>query len=282
MLGAVYGDIIGSYYEVHCTKDPHFPMLPAGSGFTDDTVLLAAVCDAILYDYDEDDPPSGGFFADKRRAQVYAYRFRQYYSRYPDAGFGNLFRQFAENYGLHTVHSYGNGAAMRVIPIAYAYKTPEEVRRQARLSCRYTHRHKDAIRGAEAVASAAYLALHRYTKEDIRRYVEKNFGYRLSGTLADLRADYKFDSRASYSVPPAILAFLEASDYESAVRGAVSLGGDADTMACIAGGLAEAYGYAVPKPLADRCNRLLDFGLRQIFSTFTEKFPRNQDRTIKE
>ena len=270
MLGAVYGDIIGSYYESHCTKQRDFNLFPAEASFTDDTVLTAAVCSAILY--------SGrralGFLDKRLRAKEYAYRYKQYFTRYPYAGFGSMFQKWAVEEPLKKQKSFANGGAMRVIPIAYAYDSFDEVMLQAKLSCVYTHNHREAIAAAQAVAAACYMALHKKTKEQIRTYISSAFHYNLDSRIRDIRPAYVFDSRASYSVPPSILAFLESEDYESAVRNAVSLGGDADTMACIAGGIAEAYYKEIPAYISAKCQRLLESGLRNTFREFSNKFCR--------
>ena len=268
MFGAVYGDIIGSYYEMHATKQLDFPLFVPQSTFTDDTVMTAAVCETLL----SGGRPAAGFLECRRRAREYACRYRQYYARYPCAGFGEMFRSWAEKPELTRQRSYGNGAAMRVIPIAYACSTLEEVLRETRLSCLYTHCHPEAIAGAQAVATAAFLALQGTPKETIRRELEKRFGYTLHRPLAEIRKDFAFDSRTARTVPPAIRAFLEAADYEEAVRLAVSLGGDADTMACIAGGIAEAYFHTIPEPIRTRGERLLDSGLKTTLRTFRKRF----------
>ena len=268
MLGAVYGDIIGSYYELHPVKRLDFPLFVPESTFTDDTVMTAAVCETLL----ASSRPAGGLLDRRRRAREYACRFRQYYARYPAAGFGEMFRAWAEGPELTRQRSYGNGAAMRVIPIAYAYSAPEEVLRQVRLSCLYTHRHPEAVAGAQAVALAAFLARQGTSKDEIRHTLEKRFGYDLSRPLQEIRAGFAFDSRTARSVPPAIRAFLEAADYEEAVRLAVSLGGDADTMACIAGGIAEAYYKQIPDAIRARCDRLLDSGLKATLRAFRQRF----------
>ncbi len=251
MFGAVYGDIIGSYYENRCTKEHDFP-LQGDSYFTDDSVLIAAVCRAILFDRGEISR-----MGVRRRSEVYAAQYRQFYSYYPHAGFGQMFAAWAKNPSARRGHSYANGAAMRVIPIAYAYDTPEQVCLQVRASCLPTHSHPEAIKAATAVAMAVFLARHGEGKEGIRVHIHKHF-YRLDTPLSVFRETHVFDSRASYSVPPAIVAFLESHDYESAVRGAVSLGGDADTQACIAGGIAEAYYRDIPEHIRKFCDPKLD------------------------
>lgn len=266
MLGAVYGDIIGSCYEVRCTKDYHFPFLP-DSRFTDDTVMTAAVCDAIFYN---DQQISA--FSLKRRAVEYAVRYRQYYARYPDAGFGEMFASWASRDALAVQKSYGNGAAMRAVPIGYAYQTLEQTLLQAKASCMYTHRRQEAIYGAMAVSGAVWLARHKKTKQEIREWMERRFSYNLSTALDEIRIGYCFDSRTSYSVPPAIMAFLQSADYEDAVRKAVSLGGDADTMACIAGGIAEAYYGGIPDHIRRFCNARLNSSLRDVFCSFYARY----------
>lgn len=266
MLGAVYGDIIGSCYEVHCTKDYHFPF-PPDSRFTDDTVMTAAVCDAILYN-----DQWTTVFSLKRRALEYAKRYRQYYARYPNAGFGEMFAAWASKPSLSVQKSYGNGAAMRVVPIGYAYQTLEQTLLQARASCICTHNHREAVHGAMAVSGAVWLARHKKSKQEIQTWIERRFRCDLGADLEELRCSYRFDSRTSYSVPPAIMAFLQSTDYEDAVRKAVSMGGDADTMACIAGGIAEAYYGVIPDHICRFCNARLDSSLRQIFGAFCSKY----------
>ncbi len=268
MLGAIYGDIIGSYYESHCTKHYDFDLFPTGASFTDDTVLTAAVCDAVLYS----DRKVEGFFDKKLRAKEYAYRYKQYFIRYPNAGFGNMFCEWASSDHLKKQNSFANGGAMRVIPIAYAYSSLDEVNLQTKLSCLYTHNHHKAIIAAQAVSTAAYMALHGKDKEQIRTYISKKYRYNLNRSIQEIKTFYVFDSKASYSVPPAIIAFLESTDYESAVRNAVSLGGDSDTMACIAGGIAEAYYKEIPDYISAKCERILDSGLRTVFQQFLNKY----------
>lgn len=256
MLGAVYGDIIGSYYENHCTKNYDFPLMRE-STFTDDSVLIAAVCKAILLN-----PKAITSRELKRRAMEYAVQYKQYYSYFPDAGYGSMFREWASSRQMLRQRSFGNGAAMRAVPIGYAYTELEQVLLQTKASCLYTHNHRDGIKGAQAVAASVWLARHTHDKERIRTYVAGQFGYDMDVTLDELRPYYSFDSSAGYSVPPAIMAFLEASDYESAVRNAVSLGGDADTMACIAGGIAEAFYGTIPDEIRRFCDSRLDITIR--------------------
>ena len=266
MFGAVYGDIIGSYYEVHCIEADDFPLVPE-STFTDDSVLIAAVCRTIL-----NDPSPVSKFKLAQRGAQYAAQYRQYYSYFPDAGFGNMFAAWAKDPYAGRGHSYGNGAAMRVIPIGYAFDTMEQTLLQARASCLPTHNHREAIAGAQAVAVAVYLARHGETKDTIKEYVEKHFKYDLSKPLSDIREHHMFDSRSAYSIPPAIIAFLESHDYESAVRNAVSLGGDADTQACIAGGIAEAFYGEIPEHIRRFCHPRIDGTIKSAVEDFRMKY----------
>ena len=265
VFGAVYGDVIGSYYEAHCTKDADFEFHKE-STFTDDSVLTAAVCRAILNDRSEI-----SVFGVASRAKEYASQYRQYYSYHPHAGFGSMFAAWARDPYAGNVHSYGNGAAMRVVPVGYAYSTLEQTLLQAKASCIATHDHREAIIGTQAVAAAVFLARSGENKDSIRAFLEKKFRYELSVPIADIRASHVFDSRTSYSVPPAIIAFLQSSDYESAVRNAVSLGGDADTQACIAGGIAEAYYKEIPDHIRRFCDMRVDSSIRSVLNEFYEQ-----------
>ncbi len=266
MFGAIYGDVIGSYYEVHCTKNYDFEF-NKDSTFTDDSVLIAAVSKAIL-----DNSSDISKWGIRSRAKEYAAQFRRYYSYHPHAGFGNMFADWAKSPYEKNGHSYGNGASMRVIPIGYAYSTLEQTLLQAKASCIPTHNHKEAITGAQAVATAVFLARNGESKDCIRSYLKKNFKYDLSSSISSIRDCHVFDSRTSYSVPPAIIAFLESSDYESAIRTAISLGGDADTQACIAGGIAEAFYKEIPEHIKRFCDLRIDSSIKSVIKEFHKKF----------
>ena len=266
MFGAIYGDVIGSYYEVHCTKNYDFEFNKESS-FTDDSVLIAAVCKAIL-----NNPSEITRLDVRNRSKEYAAQYRQYYSYHPHAGFGNMFAEWARNPNARNGHSYANGASMRVIPIGYAYSTLEQTLLQAKASCIPTHNQREAIKGAQAVASAVFLARKNESKEGIKAFLEKTFKYDLSIPLATIKENYVFDSKTSYSVPPAIIAFLESSDYESAVRSAVSLGGDADTQACIAGGIAEAFYKEIPEHIKRFCDLRIDHSIKSVVREFCMNF----------
>ncbi len=267
MFGAIFGDIIGSYYEVHCTKDYNFP-LHRESTFTDDSVMTAAVCKAILLNGEDITKRQI-----KVRAKEYAAQYRQYYSYFPHAGYGQMFIKWAaDRSNTRKQRSYGNGAAMRAVPIGYAYDSLEQVEMQAKASCLYTHNSREAIKGTQAVASAVFLAAHGESKEKIRAYLNRKFRIDLDYTIDDIKSAYTFDSSTNYSVPPAIVAFLDSEDYESAVRNAVSLGGDADTMACIAGGIAEAFYGDIPEDMKNFCYSRLDYSIKSVAAEFCQKY----------
>jgi ADP-ribosylglycohydrolase len=254
MLGAIAGDIIGSVHEGAGTKTKDFPLFVDDCRFTDDTVLTVAVAERIL---------RGGEYVDL---------YHDYFNAYPRAGFGGTFIHWAGSRLRKPYNSWGNGSAMRVSPVSYAYGTLDEVLEQAKQSAEVTHNHPEGVRGAQAVAAAAFLARKGTTKEQIKEYLQKAFGYDLSGRLDDIRLDYSFDVSCQGSVPQSIIAFLESVDFEDAVRNAISLGGDADTMACIAGGIAEAYYGEVPRAIREQAWALLDDRLRRIIEEFRERY----------
>ena len=266
MFGAIYGDVIGSYYEVHCTKEYDF-QFNKDSFFTDDSVLIAAVCRTIL-----NNPTEISRLGISARAKEYATQYRQYYSYHPNAGFGDMFAAWAKEPYAKNGHSYANGASMRVIPIAYAYDTLEQTLLQVKASSVPTHNNREAIKGAQATASAIFLARNGEGKARIKEYIEKKFGYDLSRSISSIRESHVFNSRTSYSVPPAIISFLESSDYESAVRNAISLGGDADTQACIAGGIAEAYYKDIPDNIKRFCEGKIDSSIKMVVHEFCKMF----------
>jgi ADP-ribosylglycohydrolase len=254
MIGAIAGDVIGSVHEGAGTKTKDFPLFAEGSQFTDDTVLTVAVAEQIL------------------RAGEFRDLFHDYYQAYPHAGYGGSFILWAARRRREPYNSWGNGSAMRVAPIGTAYDTLDEVLAQARRSAEVTHNHPEGIRGAQATAAAVFLARTGWAKVDIKTHIERDFGYNLGERLDDIRSIYSLDVSCQGSVPQSIIAFLESDSYEDAVRNAISLGGDADTMACIAGGIAEAYYGGVPEPVRVRTLAALDERLRAVVDEFVKRF----------
>lgn len=268
MFGAIYGDIIGSYYEVHCTKNYDFTF-HKNSSFTDDSVLTTATCEAILLN-----PEPIKKIKLNHRALEYAMQYKNYYFRFPHAGYGTMFTEWAKEKTAYPSKqkSFGNGGAMRVVPIGLAYESLEQVLLQAKASYLYTHHHKKAIQSAQVVASAVYLAKHHASKSEIKKFISETFQFNLDYQIQDIRNNYQFDSYAEYSVPPAIVCFLDSHDYESAIRNAISLGGDADTMACIAGGIAQVFYKSIPEHIKKFCDTRLDFGIKQVIKTFEQQY----------
>jgi ADP-ribosylglycohydrolase len=255
MLGALAGDIIGSVYEWNHIKTKEFPLFSPGCHFTDDTVLTVALADAILHRLN------------------YARTMKDYYRRYPGRDYGGAFHQWARSADTRPYNSWGSGAAMRISPVGFAYRSLPEVLKKARAYTEVTHNHPEGIKGAQAVAAAVFLARTGTSRKDIRGYVEQEFGYDLSRTCDEIRPSYRFDESCQGTVPQALTAFLESEDFEDAVRNAVSLGGDSDTLACITGGIAEAFYHGVPKRIATRVMGSLDDDLRKVTVEFRKRYP---------
>ena len=263
MLGAIAGDIIGSPYEGmrRNIRTTEFPLFKSGSRFTDDTVLTVAVADALLH---------GGGYVEK---------YKEYYALYPHAGYGGAFTHWARSADNSPYGSWGNGSAMRVSPIGFAFDTLEEVLEQAKRSAGVTHDHHEGIKGAQATAASIFLARSGGSKQDIREYVESAFGYDLSEPLESLKAWYARDFDVMYiscqaSVPPALITFLESRDFEDSIRKTVSIGGDSDTLACINGGIAQAFYGGVPGHIEDEVLARLDDRLSMVAIEFMDRFCR--------
>lgn len=255
MLGAIAGDIIGSVYEFQPIKSEGFPLFSVDGSFTDDTVMTVAVAHAILEEGN------------------YAAAMKTFGRRYPDAGYGgNFFRWIFED-EVQPYNSWGNGAAMRVSPIGLAFDNVERVLREAELSSKVSHNHPEGIKGAQATALAVFLARMGADKEAIRHEIAERFGYDLNRTVTEIRPRYRFDVSCQGTVPEAIIAFLDSRDYEDAVRKAVSLGGDSDTLACIAGGIAAAFYKEIPPAIEATARTLLPEEFLAIIDRFHQIHP---------
>ncbi len=254
MLGAIAGDIIGSVYEGNNIKTTDFPLFSEGCHFTDDTVLSVAIADCVLNNHN------------------YKNKLKEYYSYYPYAGYGFSFHFWARSNSARPYNSWGNGSAMRVSPVGFAYDTLEDVLIQAKKSAEVTHNHIEGIKGAQATASAIFFSRNRVSKAEIKQFIEKTFNYRLDEPIDEIRRYYTFDVSCQGSVPQAITAFLESNDYEDAIRKAISIGGDSDTIACITGGIAQAFYNGVPRNIKEKVLDMLDERLRTITIEFTERF----------
>ena len=259
MIGAILGDMIGSPYEFdRGNKSKDFPLFSRKSEFTDDSVMTVAVAEALM-------DAAGKTDEEIKAALVRA--MQKWGRRYPDAGYGGMFRTWLWSRTPEPYGSYGNGSAMRVAAAGWLFDTLEETRRMARLSAVVTHNHPEGIKGAEAAASAIWLARCGRGKQEIRAYIIREFGYDLSRTCDEIRPAYRHVESCQETVPEAITAFLEGDSFEDVIRTAVSLGGDCDTLTCIAGGMAEAF-YGVPDELAAECRKRLPADMLALLDRF--------------
>ena len=249
MLGAIAGDIIGSIYEAAPIKTKRFPLFGAGVTFTDDTVCTVAIADALM---------SGGDLARFLRAYVH---------RYPGRGYGGMFARWAHDPDMPAYGSWGNGAAMRVSAVARLAADEAEALATTARTAEVSHDHADAVAGAQATVLAAWLARRGAAPTVIRSEITARFGYDLTQPVDQIRAWYAFDISSKGTVPPAIVCALEADGYEAAIRNAVSLGGDSDTLACITGGIAEAL-HGIPAEIAEKARSYLDADLLRVVDRF--------------
>ncbi|MBQ7090354.1 MAG: ADP-ribosylglycohydrolase family protein [Clostridia bacterium] len=262
MFGAILGDIIGSPYEFdRGNKSKEFPLFSSESHFTDDTVITVAVAEALM------DCAPGSMDNEIRQKLVAS--MQKYGKLYPDAGYGGRFMVWL-NLVPKPYNSYGNGSAMRVSPVAWLYNDMETVRRMARLSADVTHNHPEGIKGAEATASAIFLARTGHSKAEIKAYIKQEFGYNLNRTCDEIRPTYFHIESCQETVPETITAFLEGNDFEDVIRTAVSLGGDCDTLTAIAGSIAEGF-YGVSDELKTECKKRLDSRLLGVVERFQNR-----------
>jgi len=254
MIGAIAGDIIGSIYEFRPIKNKDFPLFDQGCRFTDDTVLTVAIADAILKDrpYDES--------------------LRDFGRRYPEAGYGRSFFSWLIAEDSRPYNSWGNGSAMRVSPVGFAFSSEEDVLLQAKMTAEVTHNHPEGIKGAQATALTIFRARMGSGKEQIRSHISERFNYDLNRTVDEIRPTYSFDISCQGTVPEAIIAFLDSISYEDAIRNAVSLGGDSDTLACITGGIAEAFYGGVPDDIRNQALERLPTDLFEIVNRFCHEY----------
>lgn len=250
MKGAICGDFIGSAFEFNNRKTKEFELFSKSSRFTDDTVMTIATMEALLEDVD------------------FGVAYRKWYKMYPNAGYGAKFEKWAGDPEGRPYNSWGNGSAMRVSPVGCFYHDLETVINIAKKSAIVSHNHSEGIKGAEAAAACVHLALTGKSKDYIRNYVKERFGYFLGFKLDEIRQDYEFDVSCQGSVPQAIVCFLESGDFEDAVRNAISIGGDSDTIACITGGIAEAFYKHIP----DKITRQVFSSIPKVFQDIIEKF----------
>ena len=260
MYGAILGDIIGSPYEFdRGEKKKEFPLFIEDSMFTDDSVMTIAVADALL---------TGEKEPEKLKENL-VHSMQQWGRKNPKAGYGRTFYQWLFTENPWPYNSYGNGSAMRVSAAGWLYDTLEETREKARLTAEVSHNHREGIKGAECVASVIWLARNGKNKQEIREFVTDTFEYDLSRTCDEIRPEYYHVESCQETVPEAITAFLEGENFEDVIRTAVSLGGDCDTLTCIAGSMAEAF-YGVPEELKEECRKRITLEMLEVLERFDE------------
>jgi ADP-ribosylglycohydrolase len=252
MLGAMVGDVVGSVYEWHNIKTEDFIFFKSDCFFTDDTVLTAATAKALM------------------RGLNYLEVYQDFARRYPGRGYGGNFKRWIYAENPRPYNSWGNGSAMRVSPVGFALNSVEEVLAEAERSAAVTHNHPEGIKGAQATALAVLLGRQGAAQDDIRQEITDRFNYDLNRSLDEIRPGYRFDVSCQGSVPEAIIAFLESTDYEDAIRKAISIGGDSDTIACITGGIAEAFYGGVPEMIAKQGRNYLPDEFLNIIDAFEE------------
>lgn len=268
MYGAILGDIIGSPFEFdRGDKTKDFKLFSRRSHFTDDSVMTLAVCEALL--------KVGQDATVKEIEDAVISSMQSWGRRYPHAGYGGYFRRWLTACHPEPYNSFGNGSAMRVSAVGWLYDSLENTRTVAKATANVTHNHPEGIKGAEATASAIFMARNGSSKEEIKKYIEKEFHYDLNRTLNEIRPDYHMDETCQKTVPEAIIAFLEATDFEDAIRNAVSLGGDTDTLGAITGSIAEAY-YRIPEWLMTECRKRINRDMRVVLDDFNDALS-NQD-----
>lgn len=254
MIGAIIGDIVGSVYEWNNIKTKDFKLFNSRCFFTDDTVMTLAIAEGLM---------NGG------SANSFIKAMKKYGRMYPDAGYGGHFCSWLSSGDIHPYNSWGNGSAMRVSPVAWVFDTLLEVEHYAEVSAAVTHNHPEGIKGAKATAAAIFLARKGKTKNDIKAYIESEYGYDLNRTLDEIRPSYRFNESCQETVPEAIIAFLESIDFEDAIRNAISLGGDSDTLAAITGSIAEAA-YNIPEEIVEKALTYLDSPLLETYKKFCD------------
>ena len=269
MYGAILGDIIGSPFEFdRGDKTKDFKLFSRRSHFTDDSVMTLAACEALL--------KVGQDATVKEIEDAVISSMQSWGRRYPHEGYGGYFRRWLTARHPEPYNSFGNGSAMRVSAAGWLYDSLEKTRVVAKATANVTHNHPEGIKGAEATASAIFMARNGSSKEEIKKYIENEFHYDLNRTLDEIRPSFHMDETCQKTVPEAIIAFLEAKDFEDAIRNAVSLGGDTDTLGAITGSIAEAY-FGISETLISECRNRINKDMRDVVDAFYSSVRHHND-----
>ena len=255
MIGAIIGDIIGSRFEKNNLKKKDFDLFTEQSRFTDDTVLTVAIADCIL------------------NLKTYETTVKKYGRTYPFAGYGGTFIKWLSGIIEGPYNSWGNGSAMRVSPIGFAYNDENIILKESKKSAAITHNHEEGIKGAQAIAMSVFWARKGKSKKKIKEYIVEKFGYDLNRTIDEIRPNYTFDVSCQGSVPESIIAFLESENFEDAIRIAISIGGDSDTIASMTGAISEAYYKSIPEEILEKANDYLPIEFKLVIEKFKKKYP---------
>jgi len=274
MIGAIIGDIVGSAYEWDSIKTKDFRFFSRKSFFTDDTVLTIATAYSLLQAYSLVQVSDNSLVqvSDLNQQADYVTAFKYFGRKYPNAGYGGSFYNWLFSESNAPYNSWGNGSAMRVSPVGFAFDSVNDVLQEAKKNAEVTHNHPEGIKGAQATALAIFMARTGRSKEDIKQEITERFNYNLNRKSDDIRKKYSFKVSCQESVPESIISFLESEDFEDALRNAVSLGGDADTMACIAGGIAQAFYKKIPEKTVLEAKSRLPEEFIEIIEKFNKKF----------
>jgi ADP-ribosylglycohydrolase len=253
MIGALFGDIVGSIYEIKPIKSTNFPLFEERSTFTDDSVLSIAIADIILHE------------------KPIVSTLKDYTRRYPMVGYGGNFYAWAMSDSQDPYNSWGNGAAMRISPVGFASTSLDMCLQKAKDLTEVTHNHPEGIKGGQATACVILLIRQGKSKSFIQNYIQNKFDYNLETPLEEIRPSYHFDVSCQVTVPVAIRSYLESSNFEEAIRLAISMGGDSDTLACITGGMAQAQ-YGISNTIKDFVMQKFPEDLSEIISLFQSKY----------
>lgn len=265
MIGAIIGDIVGSIYEFDNHKSKEFDLFSKESTFTDDTVMTVAVADFILLDHGNPGQPR------------LVSHLHKWYKLYPNESYGANFSQWIKQFDkidymkYEPYNSFGNGAAMRISPVADSIYSMKSCMENAKFVTEVSHNHPEGVKGAQSTASLILLAREEKDKKKLRKFIEKEFGYNLGPTVNELRETYEYNETCQRTVPEAIICFLESTDFEDAIRNAISIGGDTDTLAAITGSIAEAYYQEIPEWILEETIKRLPKDIREVLKRFYQE-----------